>query len=130
MTHHIQSIQTEQAPAAVGPYSQAISHQGLVYSSGQIGLIPQQGKMVGDTVEEQAQQVVKNLTAVLEASGSSPQSVLKATIFLVDMNDFSAVNAIYAEWLGNHRPARSTVCVASLPLGALVEIDVVAVQEK
>jgi len=122
----IQVIHSESAPKAVGPYSQAIAHAGVLYASGQIGLDAKLGKMVADDVEAQAKQVTKNLTAVLQEAGASIDDILKVNIFLLDMNDFPLVNAIYAEWLGEHRPARATVAVAALPLGAKVEMDLVA----
>ncbi|MDQ6991780.1 MAG: RidA family protein [Mariprofundaceae bacterium] len=119
-------IHSEQAPKAVGPYSQAIAHEGIVYASGQIGLIPETGQMIEGDVEAQAKQVTQNLSAVLEASGASVNDIIKVTIFLIDMNDFPRVNAIYAAWLGEHRPARATVAVAALPLNAQVEMDLIA----
>lgn len=122
----IQIIHSESAPKAVGPYSQATAHAGILYASGQIGLDPKLGKMVADDVEAQARQVTKNLTAVLQEAGATTNDILKVNIFLVDMEDFPLVNAIYAEWLGEHRPARATVAVAALPLGAKVEMDLIA----
>jgi len=119
----LQAIQTDQAPKAVGAYSQAISCQGMLYTSGQIGLNPVSGEMVADDVASQAQQVVANLTAVIEAAGGHLNQIVKVTIFLEDMDDFPVVNQIYADWLGQHRPARSTVAVAALPLSAKVEMD-------
>jgi len=121
-------IQSEQAPKAVGAYSQAVAHAGILYASGQIGLLPATGEMVGDSVEAQALQVTKNLSAVLAEAGSHEKNILKVNIFLVDMTDFAKVNAIYAAWLGDHRPARATVAVAALPLGAKVEMDLTAVK--
>jgi 2-iminobutanoate/2-iminopropanoate deaminase len=122
----MESIQTDSAPAAIGPYSQAARAAGLLFCSGQIALDPATGEMTGATVAEQARQVLTNLTAVLQAGGCGWQNVLKTTIYLVDMADFAAVNEVYAEALGNCRPARATVAVAALPKGALVEIDAVA----
>jgi len=122
----IQIIHSESAPKAVGPYSQAIAHTGILYASGQIGLDPKLGKMVADDVVAQAKQVTKNLTAVLQEAGANIDDILKVNIFLVDMNDFPLVNTIYAEWLGEHRPARATVAVAALPLAAKVEMDLIA----
>ncbi len=122
----IQVIHSESAPKAVGPYSQATVHADILYASGQIGLDPKLGKMVADDVEAQAEQVTKNLTAVLQEAGASTEDILKVNIFLVDMTDFPLVNTIYAEWLGEHRPARATVAVAALPLGAKVEMDLIA----
>jgi len=122
----LQMIHSDAAPQAVGPYSQAIVHNGLLYASGQIGLLPATGQMVADSVEAQALQVTENLTAVLNASGANCDDIIKVTIFLVDMADFPLVNTIYAKWLGEHRPARATVAVAALPLGAKVEMDLLA----
>jgi len=122
----IDVIASDQAPAAVGPYSQAVSHQGVLYASGQIGLDPATGTMVDGDVLAQARQVTANLTAVLNEAGASLTDILKVNIFLTDMTDFPAVNAVYAEWLGDHRPARATVAVAALPLAAFIEMDLVA----
>ncbi|MDQ6977870.1 MAG: Rid family detoxifying hydrolase [Ghiorsea sp.] len=119
----LQAVHTNQAPKAVGAYSQAIQHQGMLYTSGQIGLDPQSGNMVADDVSSQAKQVVANLSAVIEAAGGQLNQIIKVTIFLENMDDFPAVNQIYAAWLGEHRPARSTVAVAALPLAAKVEMD-------
>ncbi|MDQ6974862.1 MAG: RidA family protein [Mariprofundaceae bacterium] len=119
-------IHSEHAPKAVGPYSQAIAHDGILYASGQIGLLPETSQMIEGGVEAQAKQVTQNLSAVLEASGGSVNDIIKVTIFLLDMNDFPRVNAIYAAWLGEHRPARATVAVLALPLGAQVEMDLIA----
>ncbi|MDQ6956606.1 MAG: Rid family detoxifying hydrolase [Mariprofundaceae bacterium] len=122
----IQVVHSESAPKAVGPDSQATAHAGILYASGQIGLDPKLGKMVADDVEGQAEQVTKNLTAVLQEAGAGIEDILKVNIFLVDMADFPLVNTIYAEWLGEHRPARATVAVAALPLDAKVEMDLIA----
>jgi len=122
----IQVIHSDQAPKAVGPYSQAMMHGGILYTSGQIGLHPEQGVLVGEGVEAQAQQVTKNLSAVLEAAGATVSDIIKVNIYLLDMADFPLVNTIYADWLGEHRPARATVAVAALPLGAKVEMDLIA----
>jgi len=121
-----QIIHSDNAPKAVGPYSQAIVSGGVLYASGQIGLLPQEGKLVADDVEAQARQVTANLTAVLQQAGVNLSDILKVNIFLTDMNDFPKVNGIYADWLGEHRPARATVAVAALPLGANVEMDLIA----
>ncbi|OIO74229.1 MAG: reactive intermediate/imine deaminase [Zetaproteobacteria bacterium CG1_02_53_45] len=122
----IQVIHSDDAPKAVGPYSQAVVSGGVLYASGQIGLVPAQGKLVADDVQSQAGQVTKNLSAVLNEAGVSLTDILKVNIFLTDMADFPLVNEIYAAWLGEHRPARATVAVAALPLGAKVEMDLVA----
>lgn len=121
----IKNVETPNAPAAIGPYSQAMIANGMVFTSGQIALTPA-GEMVNGTVSEQCVQVVSNLKAVLEAAGSSFDKVIKTTIFLADMDDFAAVNTIYADAFGNHKPARSTVAVKTLPKNALVEIDAIA----
>ena len=119
-------VNSSSAPAAVGPYSQAVKVDGFVFTAGQVGLDPATGKMVEGGVEEETRRVLKNLAAVLNESGSSLQKTVKTSIFLADINDFQAVNAIYAEAMGDHRPARSTVQAGALPLGARVEIDAVA----
>lgn len=119
-------INADAAPAAVGPYSHAAKVGELVYCSGQIPLDPATGKMVEGGVEEQTKQVLANLSSVLEACGSEFGKVAKTTIFLTDMADFPTVNTIYGEAFGDHKPARATVAVAGLPLGALVEIECVA----
>lgn len=121
----IQNVQTPNAPAAIGPYSQAMIANGMVFTSGQIALTPA-GEMVEGDVSAQCTQVISNLKAVLEAAGSSFDKVIKTTIFLADMDDFAAVNAIYGEAFGNHKPSRSTVAVKTLPKNALVEIDAIA----
>jgi 2-iminobutanoate/2-iminopropanoate deaminase len=119
-------IETQSAPAAVGPYSQAVTVSGFVYTSGQIGLVPGTGAMVEGGVEAEARQALDNLSAVLDAAGSSLEKVVKTTIFLADINDFKRVNAVYAEAMKEHRPARSTVQAGALPLGARIEIEAVA----
>lgn len=124
-----QVITTADAPAAIGPYSQAIRVGNMVFTSGQIPLHPQTGEIVGETATEQARQVLHNLQAVLQAAGASLQNVVKTTIFLTDLGQFAAVNAVYAEFFPNDPPARSTVQVAALPRGVQVEIEAVAVVE-
>jgi len=119
-------ISTQNAPQAIGPYSQAIVVNGMIYTSGQIGLLPN-GDMAGNGIASQTNQVLHNLKAVLEAGGSSMENVIKTTIFLADMDDFVAVNEIYAEHFGSHKPARSTVAAKTLPRNALVEIECIAV---
>ncbi len=119
-------VQTEKAPSAIGPYSQAVVANGMVYTSGQIALTPD-GIMLEDDVRVQTKQVLKNLQAVLEESGSSMDKVLKTTIFIASMDDFSIINDIYEEAFGSHKPARATVAVKTLPKNALVEIDAVAI---
>lgn len=120
-------VATEKAPAAVGPYAQAIKIGDLVYTSGQIGLVPGVGALVGDDVEAQTEQALQNLTAVLEAAGTDLAHVVKTTVFLRYMKDYTAVNQIYAKYFGEATPARSAVAVAGLPLGAKVEIEAVAI---
>ena len=122
------TVYTPDAPAAIGPYSQAIVCGNLVFTSGQIPLDPATGTVVGETIREQAEQVMKNLTAVLEAAGTSPQSAVKTTCFLADMADFAVFNEVYATCFTTN-PARSCVAVKSLPRGVLVEVEVVAVVE-
>jgi 2-iminobutanoate/2-iminopropanoate deaminase len=124
----INTVATERAPKAIGPYSQAIVADGTVYTAGQVALDPQTGALVGETAGEQTDQVLKNLAAVLTASGSSLGQVVKTTVFLADMADFAAMNEVYARHFGGHRPARSTVQAAGLPKGARVEIDAVAIR--
>ena len=121
-------ISTTSAPAAIGPYSQAIVAGDLVFCSGQIPLDPQTGELVGDTIDVQTRRVLDNLAALLTAAGSSLQHVVKTTIFLLDMNDFQAVNAIYSEYFGTEPPARSTVQVARLPRDVRVEIEAIALK--
>ena len=121
-------ISTKEAPQAIGPYSQAVIVNGLVYTSGQIGLLPN-GELVSDDVEGQTHQVMKNLFYVLEAAGAHFNDVIKTTIFLEDMRDFDKVNAIYAHYFGTHKPVRSTVAVRSLPKNVKIEIDCMALAE-
>lgn len=118
-------VQTAAAPAAIGPYSQAIRAGGLVFTAGQVGLDPTSGELV-EGVTGQADRALRNLAAVLDEAGTSFDRVLKTTIFLVDMADFAAVNEVYASHLSPPFPARSTIAVAALPKGALVEIEMVA----
>jgi 2-iminobutanoate/2-iminopropanoate deaminase len=122
-------IKTQQAPEAIGPYSQAVKTGALVFCSGQIPLDPVSMTVVRDTITEQTQQVFVNLEAVLKAAGSSLQQVVKTTVFLQDMNDFQEMNRVYAEAFGDHKPARATVEVARLPKDVLVEIECIAVIE-
>ena len=119
-------VVTPDAPKAIGPYSQAVKGPGLVYTSGQIALDPATGNLVDGSFEEQVHRVFKNLEAVLQAGGSSFDRVLKATVYLTDLANFQALNAIYAEYFGDHKPARTTVGVSQLPKGGAVEIDLVA----
>ena len=118
-------IHTEKAPAAVGPYSQAIVVNGMVYTSGQIALDPATGELAGKTIEEQAEQVMKNLVAILEAAGTKPENAVKTLCFLTDINDFAAFNEVYARYF-TEKPARSCVSVRALPKGAICEVEVIA----
>jgi len=120
-------IVTPNAPQAVGPYSQGIQAGGFIFTAGQLGLDPASGAFAGEDITAQTRQALRNLQAVLEAAGSGLDGVVKTTIFVVDMGDFKTVNAIYAEFFADEPPARSTVQVAALPLGGLVEIEMVAV---
>jgi len=120
-------IATKTAPAAIGPYSQAIRVGHFVFTAGQLAFDPAIGKLVEGGIEEQTRQALRNIAAVLEAAGSSLDKVVKTTVFLKDMGDFKAMNGVYATFFANQPPARSTVEVAALPLGALVEIDAIAV---
>jgi 2-iminobutanoate/2-iminopropanoate deaminase len=119
-------VKTEGAPGAIGPYSQAVVAGGFVYVSGQIPIDPATGQFVEGGVREQTAQVLRNLSKVLEAAGSSPARVVKTTVFLADMDDFAAMNEVYAGFFAEAPPARSTVQAARLPRDARVEIDVVA----
>ncbi|QQS33353.1 MAG: RidA family protein [Acidobacteriota bacterium] len=119
-------VSTENAPGAIGPYSQAVSVNGMVYCSGQIPIDPATGEFVPGGIEEQTRQVLKNLSAVLDAAGSSIGNVVKTTVFLADMNDFAVMNEIYAGVFGESKPARATVQAARLPRDARVEIECVA----
>lgn len=121
-------VATDKAPKAIGPYSQAIVTDNVVYTAGQVALDPASGELVGKTVAEQTEQALKNIAAVLAASGSSLGQVVKTTVFLADMADFAAMNEVYAKHFGGHRPARSTVQAAGLPKGARVEIDAIAIR--
>ena len=122
------SVQTNLAPAAIGPYAQAIVVGNLIFTSGQIPLCPQTGELVGADVAEQTHRVCQNLQAVLEAAGGSLQSAVKTTCYLADMADFAAFNAVYAQYF-SEKPARSCVAVLALPRGARVEVEVVAERE-
>ena len=117
------------APAPVGPYSQAVEHDGWIFASGQIPLDPASGELVGGEIEDQTRQVLANLRAVLEAAGASLDDVVRTTIYLIDLGHFPRVNAVYAEhFTAEPQPARATVQVAALPLGAAIEIDAIAVR--
>lgn len=119
-------ISTENAPGAIGPYSQAIKAGNMVFCSGQIPIDPQTGEFVSNEIGAQTEQVLKNLTAVLEAAGTGLNNVVKTTVFLIDMNDFAAMNEIYAKYFNENKPARATVQAARLPRDARVEIECIA----
>lgn len=125
MTSH--TVHTDQAPAAIGPYSQGIVANGVLYTAGQIALDPASGQVVAGDVVAQTQQVFRNLAAILGSVGASWADVAKTTVYLMDMADFPRMNDVYARVMGDARPARSTVQVAGLPRGVLVEIDLIAV---
>ncbi len=120
-------ITTENAPGAIGPYSQAVKTESMVFCSGQIPIDPQTGEFVSDDVADQTHQVLKNLSAVLNAAGTNLNNVVKTTVFLADMNDFTAMNEVYAEYFSENKPARATVQAARLPKDARVEIECIAV---
>lgn len=121
-------VSTKKAPGAIGPYSQAVILNGMVYTSGQVPLSPETGEVVGTTIEEQAQQVMMNLGAVLEAAGSSYEKTVKTTCFLADMNDFAAFNEIYGKYFTG-KPARSCVAVKTLPKNVLCEVEAIGAVE-
>lgn len=121
-------VATNAAPQAIGPYSQAVKSNGLIFTSGQIALDPQTGELVKGDFAAQARRVFENLKAVLRESGSDFTHVTKATVYLTDLAHFQTLNSIYAEYFGSHKPARSTVGVAQLPKGAQIEIDLIAAQ--
>ncbi|MCC8046825.1 MAG: RidA family protein [Clostridiales bacterium] len=123
----MEKVQTNQAPAAIGPYSQGIVYKDMVFTSGQIPLDPVTGTVVGDEIRSQSEQVMKNLAAVLEAAGSSLECVIKTTCFLADMSDFAAFNEVYGGYFTGC-PARSCVAVKALPKGVLVEVEAIAVK--
>ena len=127
---NMDKISTDKAPSAIGPYSQAVRAGQFVFCSGQIGIDPATGKLIGADIESQTRQVMQNLRSVLTAASLDFNHVAKSTIFLVNLEDFSSVNEIYGAEFGEHKPARATVQVAGLPLGALIEIECVAYSEK
>ncbi len=123
----MREVRTDAAPKPVGPYSQAIVHGGMVFASGQVPLDPSTGKLVEGEIEAETERVLENLAAVLEAAGSSLARVLRTTVYLTDLSLFARMNAVYAKhFTGDPKPARSTVQAAALPLGARIEIDVIA----
>ena len=119
-------IQTKKAPAAVGAYSQVIVTNGFVYSSGQLPLVPETGELISDDIKKATKQSLENVKAIIEEGGSSVEKIVKVNIFLDDVNDFAAVNEVYAEFFGDHKPARSCVEVGKLPKGGLLEIEAIA----
>jgi 2-iminobutanoate/2-iminopropanoate deaminase len=125
-TMEIWTVETDKAPAAIGPYSQAVTTDGYVFCSGQVALDPATGELIGESVAEQTRQALENLSAVLTAAGSTLDHVVKTTIYLINMDDFATVNDVYSKYFDQNPPARATVGVAALPKGALVEIDCVA----
>ena len=125
-----ETISTENAPGAIGPYSQAVRSGNMIFCSGQIPIDPATGEFVSNYVAEQTRQVLKNLSAVLEAAGSNLNNVVKTTVFLADMNDFTAMNEVYARYFTENFPARATVQAARLPKDARVEIECIALSEK
>lgn len=129
MSKTMEVISTDKAPQAVGPYSQAISANGFVFVSGQIAIDPATGQLNQGSTAEQTRQVLMNVSAVLESAGSSLDKVVKATVFIKNMNDFQAMNEVYAEFFAKTKPARACVEVARLPKDVLVEIDAIALQE-
>ena len=124
----VQILHTDKAPAAVGPYSQATEVNGFIFTSGQIPLIPETGELVSEDIKKATARSLDNIKAILEKAGSSLEKVLKVNIFLDDINDFAAVNEVYAEYFNTHKPARSCVEVANLPKEALIEIEAIAVK--
>ncbi len=119
-------IETKNAPGAVGAYSQGIVSNGFVYSSGQLPLVPETGELISDDVKKATRQSLENVKAIVEAGGSSVEKIVKVNIFLDDVNDFAAVNEVYAEFFGDHKPARSCVEVGKLPKNGLLEIEAIA----
>jgi 2-iminobutanoate/2-iminopropanoate deaminase len=128
MTQQRTIIATEKAPGAVGPYNQAVRVGDLVFTAGQIPLDPETGTMVSAAIEDQTRQVLKNLAAVLEAAGSGLENIVKVTVFMTDLGQFGQMNAVYAEFFPEAPPARSAVEVSRLPLGAMIEMEAVAVR--
>lgn len=122
----METVCTDMAPAAIGPYSQAVRVDNFLFCSGQLGIDPSTKELRGNDIETQTRQALKNMKAVLEAARFDLRNVVKTTLFLSDMNDFPTVNALYKEVFGSHKPARSTVEVARLPLNALIEIECIA----
>ena len=128
MGQDLRAVQTDKAPKAIGPYSQAIVAGDLVFCAGQVALDPKSGEVVSGDIREQVRRVLDNLAAVLDAAGSGMDRVVKTTVFLTDFAEFGAMNEVYAERFGAHRPARSTVQISFLPRGARIEIECIAVR--
>ena len=124
----MKKINTQKAPAAIGPYSQAVEHEGIIYVSGQLPIVPAKGEFAEGGIAELTRQSIENISASLEKAGSDISKVLKTTIYLQDLNDFAKVNEVYAEYFGKTAPARACVQVAALPKGAKIEIEAVAYQ--
>ncbi len=122
-------LQTEKAPAAVGPYSQGVSFNDLVFTSGQLSFVPETGELILDDIQKATRQALENVKAVLEEGGASLETVLKVTIFVKDINNFSLINEVYAEYFTNHKPARSLVEVAKLPKDGVIEIEAIGVKK-
>jgi len=122
----VEHVKTDHAPAAIGPYSQGIIANGFLYTAGQIALDPATGQMVAAEIVAQTERVMRNLDSVLEAAGAKWTDVVKTTVYLHDLADFPTVNEIYGRWIGDARPARSTVQVVALPRGSLIEVDLIA----
>lgn len=125
----MKTISTDQAPKAIGPYSQGIEANGFIFISGQIPLDPATGELVNGDIKKQTARVFENIRAILKASGCDLKNVVKATVFVTDLSNFAVVNEIYSQYFGEHKPARSFVQVAGLPKGAQVEIEVIATKE-
>lgn len=124
----MKKINTQKAPAAIGPYSQAVEHEGIIYVSGQLPIVPAKGEFAEGGIAELTRQSIENISAILEEAGSDIGKVLKTTIYLQDLNDFAKVNEVYAEYFGKTAPARACVQAAALPKGAKIEIEAVAYQ--
>ena len=121
-------VSTDEAPQALGPYSQGLAHGNLLFCSGQVPLVPGTKDMKNDSIEEATRQVLANMKAVLAAGGCTPEDVIKTTVYLTDLEEFQGMNGVFAEFFGGHKPARACVQVAKLPAGARVEIDAIAVR--
>ena len=129
MAGELKVVQTDRAPKAIGPYSQAIVSGDLIFCAGQVALDPKTGELVSGDIREQTRRVLDNLAAVLETAGAGLDRVTKTTVFLTDFAEFAAMNEVYAERFGAHRPARSTVQISTLPKGARIEVECIAVRK-